>query len=36
MDIKNQIHNKLNCPLNDSIISNLIFTFIKEKQYFIF
>ena len=31
MDIKNQIHNKLN-SLNDSIISNLIFTFIKENN----
>lgn len=31
MDIKSQIHNKLN-SLNDSIISNLIFTFIKENN----
>ena len=31
MDIKKQIHNKLN-ELNDSIISNLIFTFIKENN----
>ena len=31
MDIKKQIHNKL-ATINDSIISNLIFTFIKENN----
>ena len=31
MDIKKQIHNKLS-ELNNSIASNLIFTFIKENN----
>ena len=31
MDIKKQIHNKL-ATINDNIISNLIFTFIKENN----
>lgn len=31
MDIKKQIHNKLS-TINDSIVSNLIFTFIKENN----
>lgn len=31
MDIKKQIHTKLS-TINDSIVSNLIFTFIKDKN----